>query len=174
MEEERQAAFDALVDARATSLLRTAYLLTGDWALAEDLVQTALAKTYLRWHRLRDTEAGEAYVRRVLVTTCGKWRRRKWHGEVPTEALPEPSGTDPYAATDVRLAIAAALATLPAAQRAVLVLRYFEDLTETQVAAALGCSVGTVKSRASRALDTLRGTGLLDDERAVKAREEFA
>jgi RNA polymerase sigma-70 factor (ECF subfamily) len=174
VDEERRAAFDALVEHRATTLLRTAYLLTGDWGLAEDLLQTALAKTYLRWHRLRDPEAGEAYVRRVLVSTCGKWRRRKWRGEVPTDVLPERLDADPYADADLRDALCRALASLPAPQRAVLVLRYFDDLTEEQVATALGCSLGTVKSRAARALAALRGTGLLDEEPAPLTREEFA
>ena len=85
--------FDELVDACSPRLLRTAWLLTGDPQLAEDLLQTALAATYLRWGRLRDTGAAEAYVRKVMATTASKWWRRKWHGERPTEVLPEHAGT---------------------------------------------------------------------------------
>src|SRR5881397_2886955 len=84
----KREAFEALVDARSTSLLRTAYLLTGDWGTAEDLLQTALAKTWFRWHTLRDTQAAEAYVRQVMSRTCATWWRRKWRGETPTEVLP--------------------------------------------------------------------------------------
>ena len=163
--------FDEFVARSATSLGRTAALLAGDRHLAEDLLQTALAKTYLRWHRLREPAAAEAYVRRVMVTTVIRWRRRRWHGEIPAAELPEPAGAagagtdayrDAYRDADTRELLRRALAKLPPQQRAVLVLRYFEDLGEGEVARLLGCSRGTVKSRTSRALAALRGLDLLD------------
>ena len=86
--------FREFVSSRSAALLRTAYLLTGDWANAEDLLQTALTKTYLAWLRLGTIDAVEPYARRVLVTTATSWWRRRWHGEKPTGSLPETSGTD--------------------------------------------------------------------------------
>ncbi|MCU1692580.1 MAG: SigE family polymerase sigma factor [Frankiales bacterium] len=149
--------FDELVEACSPRLLRTAWLLTGDPQLAEDLLQTALAATYLRWGRLRDTGAGEAYVRKVMATTASRWWRRKWHGERPTDVLPEHPAADPgFDAVDERQALRSALAQLPARQRACVVLRFSEDLSEAQVADALDCSVGTVKSATSRGLARLR------------------
>jgi RNA polymerase sigma-70 factor (sigma-E family) len=150
------AAFDALLLTRSRPLLRAAYALTSDWAQAEDLLQTALTKTYLRWHALDDVEAGEAYLRRVMFTTYARWWRRKWRGEVPTEQLPDRAGHDDYADADRRESLRCALATLPRRQRAVLVLRFFEDMTEAQVAETLGISVGTVKSTTAKALAKLR------------------
>jgi RNA polymerase sigma-70 factor (sigma-E family) len=152
-----EAEFRAFVAARQQALLRTAYLLTGDRALAEDLVQTALTKTYLAWGRIRDKSAAEAYARAALVTTSTTWWRRRWHGERPTERLPDrPSASDPTAALDERDEMWTAISRLPARQRAVIVLRYYEDLSEDEIARALGCSRGTVKSQAARALGTLR------------------
>ena len=148
--------FDELVEACSPRLLRTAWLLTGDPQLAEDLLQTALAATYQRWGRLRDTGAAEAYVRKVMATTASKWWRRKWHGERPTEVLPEHPGADAYDAVDDRQGLRRALALLPPRQRACVVLRFYEDLSEAQVADVLDCSVGTVKSSTSRALVRLR------------------
>ena len=95
MDEPGREAFRAYVVARSPALLRTAYLLTGSKADAEDLLQTALAKTWFRWGKLRDTGAADAYVRRVMTTTYSKWWRRKWRGEVPTEVLPEHGVADP-------------------------------------------------------------------------------
>ena len=165
MDDDRRAAFDALVAARSPALLRTAYLLTGDHHRAQDLVQTALSRAYVRWGRLRSVNAGEAYVRRVIVTTAASSWRRKWHREVPTEVLPDrPSPADDL---DLRAGMRLALQRLPAAQRAVLVLRFYEDLSEAQTAELLGCSLGTVKSRTSRALAALRAAGL---ERMVEER----
>ena len=86
--------FREFVAARSAALLRTAYLLTGDWATAEDLLQTALTKTYLAWKRLGGIEAVEPYARRVMVNTSTSWWRRRWHGERPTEVLPERAGVD--------------------------------------------------------------------------------
>ena len=148
--------FEEFVAARSDALLRTAYLLTRDHALAEDLVQTALTKAYVAWGRIEGDH--EAYVRRIMVNTFSSWWRRKWNGEVATETLPEHSS--PGAAHDQgageSLDLAAAVARLPRRQRAVLVLRYFEDLTEAQTAELLGISVGTVKSQTSKALAHLR------------------
>lgn len=162
-------AFDALVESRSAGLLRTAYLLTGDWGAAEDLLQTALAKTWFRWDTIRDKQAAEAYVRQVMSRTSATWWRRKWHGERPTEVLPEVvAGDDPFQAADRRALLRQALLALPPRQRVVLVLRFYEDLTETQVAETLGCSVGTVKSTASRALARLRADGLVPVEESAR------
>ena len=148
--------FDAMLAAHAPALLRTAFLLTGDAHLAEDLLQTALVKTWSRWHTLRDVERAPAYVRGVMATTSVAWWRRKWRAEVSTGDVPEVAAGDAYAAVHHRDEIGRALARLTPRQRAALVLRFYEDLPEADVAAALGCSVGTVKSTTSRALATLR------------------
>ena len=140
--------------ARSRSLRRTAYLLTGDHQHAEDLLQTTLTKVYLAWDRIRDRHAAEAYARRTLVTTYTSWWRRRWNGEVPTEELPERSAAGD--AGHDRLDLRDALRRLPKRQRAVVVLRYYEDLSELEVAGLLECSVGTVKSQASKALAKLR------------------
>jgi RNA polymerase sigma-70 factor (sigma-E family) len=155
-------AFRDYVAGRSARLLKTAWLLTGDWHLAEDLLQTALAKTALAWHRIERWESVDAYVRKAMVTTYATWWRRKWRGETPTDVLPEQliSG-DAYNEVDLRESVRRALVSLPARQRAVVVLRYFEDLSEAETAAALGCSVGAVKSHASRALARLRESSLL-------------
>jgi RNA polymerase sigma-70 factor (sigma-E family) len=155
-------AFRDYVAGRSARLLKTAWLLTGDWHLAEDLLQTALAKTSLAWHRIERWENVDAYVRKVMVTTYATWWRRKWRGETPTHDVPERlTTTDAYAEVDLRESVRRALVTLSARQRAVVVLRYFEDLSEADTAAALGCSVGAVKSHASRALTRLRDSSLL-------------
>lgn len=155
-----RATFPEFVAARGQALQRTAFLLTSDWALAEDLVQTALARAYPRWDRIvRDDP--EAYVRRILVNTWSSWWRRRWRGEVPTEMLPDSSVPDEFASSDRRAAVNDALARLPRRQRAIVVLRYHEDLPEAQVAHLLGIAVGTVKSQASKALATLREDGAL-------------
>ncbi|MCG5465267.1 SigE family RNA polymerase sigma factor [Micromonospora sp. MED01] len=148
--------FREFVAARSAALLRTAYLLTGDWATAEDLLQTALTKTYLAWKRLGGIEAVEPYARRVMVNTSTSWWRRRWHGERPTEVLPERAGVDEIEQQLDRDLLWRHLRELPNRQRAVLVLRYYEDMSEAQTAAMLDISPGTVKSQASRALATLR------------------
>lgn len=149
-------AFGAFVAARGMALCRTAYLLTGDWQEGEDLVQEALTRTYLRRRRLRNEAALEPYARKVLLSLFLSARRRRWHGELPYAQLP-----DRAAAGDVdelldRRDLWSALRALSAQQRAVLVLRYFDDRTEADIAAALGCSAGTVKTHAARGLDRLR------------------
>jgi RNA polymerase sigma-70 factor (sigma-E family) len=147
--------FTQFVATRSARLLRLAYLLTHDWASAEDLLQTALAKAWFAWHRLKADP--EPYVRTIIVHTYASWWRRRWNGEQPTGDLPEPpTPADPYAGSDARDELWRALGRLPRRQRAVLVLRYFEDLTESEIASVLECSVGTVKSQASKALVKLR------------------
>lgn len=149
------AQFAAFVNGRGPALQRTAYLLTGDWSHAEDLLQTALAKSYLAWGRIRHHDP-EGYVRAVLANTQATWWRRKWHGEAPTSDLPDSSAYDETAGVEDRVTLGAALARLPRRQRAVIVLRFHEDMTEAAVAKALGISVGTVKSQTSKALAALR------------------
>ncbi|HYG94266.1 MAG TPA: SigE family RNA polymerase sigma factor [Nocardioides sp.] len=146
--------FAELVQASWASLYRTAYLMLGDAAEAEDLVQTALAKTYANWRRVRSLEAAPGYARTTMVNTAASWFRKKgWRNERPTEFLPElAQETDP----SDRPALLDALATLPPRQRAVIVLRYYEDLSVAQVAHALGITEGTVKSQTSDALTRLR------------------
>ena len=144
------ATFDEFVAARSRALLRTAYLLTHDHALAEDLLQTALTKAWFAWKRIDG--APEPYVRKILVNTYASWWRRKWSGEHPTDQLPEHPVDEETEPTDLW----AAMERLPRRMRAVVVLRYFEDLTEAQTAEVLGCSIGTVKSQTSRALSKLR------------------
>lgn len=117
-------------------------------------MQTAMVKAWPRWDRVCAGGDPDAYVRRTLFTTYASWWRRRWRAEVPTEVLPDGQpAPDAYADADLRQALAQ---LLPARQRAILVLRYYEDLTETQVAEALGVSVGTVNSQASKALARLR------------------
>jgi RNA polymerase sigma-70 factor (sigma-E family) len=150
-------AFAAFVQARQRALQRTAWLLTGDWALAEDLVQTALARSWPRWNRIRRRDDPEIYVRRVIVNTWSTWYRRKMRGERPSGQVPEQVGlADIASEVAVRMAVRDALGTLPDRQRAVVVLRLFDDLSEAQVAQVLDCPVGTVKSQLSRALARLR------------------
>lgn len=146
--------FTEFVHASWASLYRTAYLMLGDRAEAEDLVQTALAKTYASWSKVRAVEAAPAYARTVLVNTATSWFRRKsWRNERPTERLPEVAVQhDP----SDRPALVDALRRLPPRQRAVVVLRYYEDLSVAQVATALGITDGTVKSQTSEALSKLR------------------
>jgi RNA polymerase sigma-70 factor (sigma-E family) len=149
--------FRQYVARRHLALLRTAYLLTGDHANAEDLVQTALARTWLAWERIEDPRAVDAYVRRTLVNTHrSAWRLRRVK-EVPTDVLPEtPDDASPAEHDGLRDVLWAALAELPRQQRVTLVLRYYEDLSEAEIARVLGVSVGTVKSNASRGLARLR------------------
>jgi RNA polymerase sigma-70 factor (sigma-E family) len=159
---EEPEGFAQFVEARERALQRTAWLLTGDWGLAEDLVQTALVRTWPRWERIRRRDDPEVYVRRVLVNTWATWARRRSRGEHATQSVPDgPAPGDIAAEVAVRMAIRSALASLTARQRAVLVLRVFDDLSEAQVAAVLGCAVGTVKSTTSQALAKLRSDARL-------------
>lgn len=160
-------AFRAYVVARSSALLRTAYLLTGNRADAEDLVQTTLAKTYLSWDRIRDREAIDGYVRRTMVNTqTSFWRRKR--PESLYDDPPEQPARDAHADADLHDALWTALAALPRKQRAMVVLRYYEDLSEAETARLLGVSTGTVKSTTSRALAKLRDdASLRDDPRAA-------
>ncbi|TWF99361.1 SigE family RNA polymerase sigma factor [Kitasatospora viridis] len=163
---DEEAEFSAFVQGRWNGLVRTAYLLTGNRHDAEDLAQTALAKAYASWRRVRSSTSPDAYLRRILVTSnIDRFRKRRLT-EYPTGDLLEPSGPHPADASaqvDQRQVLFAVLATLPARQRAVVVLRYWEDLAEAQVADALGCSIGTVKSQAAKGLAKLRAhPGLTD------------
>ena len=142
--------FDDYVVARERHLLRVAYLLTQDAHLAEDLVQTALAKAWFAWRRIQGDP--DPYVRKILVNTFASAHRRRWNVERPTDVVPDRPGSAPDTGTDLRRA----LAGLPKRQRAVIVLRYFEDLTEADTARALDVSVGTVKSQTAKALAKLR------------------
>ncbi len=153
--------FEEFVVARRGALLRTAYLLTGNHHDAEDLVQSALIKVVPKWERIRDRP--EAYVRAVLAReSVNRWRVRRWR-EVTTDVVPEPSQFD---STD-RIALLEDLRSLSPRQRAVLVLRYFDDLTEAETAAVLGISVGTVKSYARDALGRLRSQQTDEDEQSA-------
>ena len=154
-----EASFDAFVAARTGALLRSAYLLTGDQQLAEDLVQSALAKACLRWSRLVSTGNPEPYVRTVLYREHVSWWRRRRIAEVLAADPPEPRrSATPDFADDMAQAqtLRAALLQLPPRQRAVIVLRHFEDRSEGDVATLLGCSVGTVRSQNARGLARLR------------------
>jgi RNA polymerase sigma-70 factor (sigma-E family) len=147
--------FAEYVTAAWARLLRSAWLLTGDWHLAEDLLQTVLARAYGRWPRLR-SGSPDAYLRAMLATTYLTWRRRRWRGELPAPAPAEPPGTDPHARVDLQESVRRALSVLPRQQRAVLMLRFHADLTEAATAETLGIGVGTVKSYTARALAALR------------------
>jgi RNA polymerase sigma-70 factor (sigma-E family) len=161
------AGFDEFVAACSTRLLTVAYLLTRDHGKAEDLLQTALTKTWFAWSRI---DGGpEAYTRKVLFNTYASWWQRKWNDERPTRDLPEVAcAEEPSATQDLW----AALGRLPRGMRAVIVLRYFEDLSEAETARVLECSVGTVKSQHAKALAKLRTDGVLTAEDATEAGQE--
>ena len=148
---DRDREFTRYVEARGGALLRTAvFLCAGDRSGAEDLVQASLVRAYVAWHRVRDEGARDAYVRRIMVRES--YRRRP-----ATAILDErPRSLDPLGSVDDRVDLFPLLAALPRQQRAVVVLRYYEDLSEREIADALGCSPGSVKRHASRALATLR------------------
>ncbi|MFE4962329.1 SigE family RNA polymerase sigma factor [Streptomyces sp. NPDC056660] len=158
--------FASYVRARQSVLLRTARSLTANPSDAEDLLQTALAKTYVAWERIEDHRALDGYVRRALLNTrTSQWRKRRVD-EFVCDELPEPEpaggGDDPAERQALRDAMWRAIMKLPARQRAMVVLRYYEDLSEVQTAEVLGVSVGTVKSAVSRALGKLREDPELD------------
>ena len=148
--------FVAFVDARSAALLRTARLLSaGDQHAAEDLVQTTLEKAYVAWPRIQRKGAQEAYVRSIMTRAAiDRTRQRRRRGEVVTDEVPDVP-VEPVGPED-RDQVFALLAALSPRQRAVMVLRYYDDLSEAQIAQALGCSAGAVKSHASRALSVMR------------------
>ncbi|MGL4173948.1 MAG: SigE family RNA polymerase sigma factor [Actinomycetota bacterium] len=155
---EREQAFNDWAHARSAALVRSAYLLCGDWHAAEDHVQETLVKVYMAWPKVNDSVDG--YARRTLVNVFLARKRLKSSGEYATDMSENPSAwgqtSDPSGGVINHLTLAAALAEVPKSQRAVLVLRYWEDMSVVQVAAVLKCSVGNVKSQAARGLSTLR------------------
>ena len=162
----RAAGIEDFINTHSRALLRSAWLLTGNWASAEDLVQTALVVAWQRWNSI-EADDPMAYVRRVLVNAYLRGQRRRWTLERPVAEVPDQETVDETSASDVRASVRAALAQLPPKQRAVVVLRYFNDMSEAQTASALGCSIGNVKSQSSRALAKLRSApglqGLLEE-----------
>ena len=153
------------VSARWNALYRVAFLLTGGDADAEDLLQSTLVKAYVNWERVTSAGSAEAYVRRILVNTFVSGRRRAWTREDPVEVVPDIRVAGAEDAADDRLGLWPQVLGLPARQRAVVVLRYYEDLTLQETANVLGVSIGTAKSQASDALRALRA-GLNDQEGA--------
>jgi RNA polymerase sigma-70 factor (sigma-E family) len=148
--------FREYVRSRSRALLRAAYLLTGNRADAEDLVQAALAKTYLAWDRIEDRAALDGYVRRAMVNTHISWWRRRRLEEFPTDEVPDQAVADHSAGSDMQESLRRAIARLPQRMRDAVMLRYYEDMTEAEVAEVLGVSLGTVKSTVSRAVAKLR------------------
>ncbi|MFD0683787.1 SigE family RNA polymerase sigma factor [Actinomadura fibrosa] len=160
----RHEEFRAYVAERGPALLRAAMRLTPDRTEAEDLVQAALAKTYLAWDRIHDRAALDGYVRRAMANTQISWWRRRKLEIYPTDELPDRPVDDHTRRSELRDALGRALRRLPERQRVTLMLRYYEDMSETEVAHVLGVSVGTVKSTVSRAVARLRDDGALGDD----------
>jgi RNA polymerase sigma-70 factor (sigma-E family) len=156
MDPRAEAEFAEFMHGRWSALVRLGYGLTGDQGLAEDLAQTALARAYASWPRVRRAGSPDAYVRRIMLNANHSRFRKRRVREQLTDRIPETGAAEDSGRPDDRSALVAALMRLPAGQRAVVVLRYWMDMTETEVAEALGCSVGNVKSQASRALAKLR------------------
>ena len=174
---DERVSFEDFVRARSSSLLRTAFLLTGqNLAEAEDLLQIALERAYRHWRRISGIDEPELYVRRIMVNASAD--RRRWLARRPERPVPViPDGhwvSDPAAGVAERDFLLQALAGLPPRQRAVLVLRYFDDLSEAETARMLGCSVGTVKSQAARGLARLREVTEPDSARPEPAGEVAA
>ncbi len=151
--------FAEYVALRRHRLVRSAVLMGCPEADAEDLVQTTLAKALRSWRRVQRADSPDAYVQRILVNSLTDARRRRWRGEVPTEELPEPALPDATEGVTEGWAVRRALASMSAAHREVLVLRFFADLSERETAAVLGVAPGTVKSRTARALKALAADG---------------
>ncbi len=151
-----EAGFCDYVTARGSALLRMALMLTGNRADAEDPVQAVLAKTYLSWGKIHDPAALDNYVRRAMVNTHISWWRRRKLEEFPTDELPDQAVADHAYDSDLAEMVRRALDRLPDRMRVAVMLRYFEDMTEPEIAAALGISLGTVKSTVSRAVAKLR------------------
>jgi RNA polymerase sigma-70 factor (sigma-E family) len=164
-------AFSEFVIASSGRLFRTAYVLVGDRQLAQDLLQEALVKTYVAWPRLRDERKADAYTRRTMVTTLISWRRRRSFHERPVDDLPEVPVEDDQERLAAQDDLWAQIRLLPPRQRAAVTLRYCEDLTETQTAELMGCSVGTVKRQVSSGLAKLRERMGADAELPLLAEE---
>lgn len=165
--EQRDAEFSDFVAARWASLYRAAYLMVPNHAGAEDLVQTALLATYKNWGRIRDPHALESYTRATIVNTALGWFRKKSWREQPTNDLPDRAASDEYVDPDLLRQIT----RLPGRQRAVVMLRFYADLTVAETARELGVTEGTVKSHTHRALGALRGTLRADLVDAVEREE---
>jgi len=153
-------AFREFAAARMPALMRTAYLLCGDWHRAEDVVSTAIVKLYCSWRRVHRVDNPEAYARQVVVRTWLDETRRPWRRERPTDTVPDRPSYDAEVASDAvarRAYLQRLLTEMPARQRAVLVLRFYDDLSVERTAEILGCSPGAVKTLTSRALGTIRG-----------------
>ena len=148
--------FVEFVHARSAALMRTAYLLTGDRGVAEDLVQSSLLAAFRSWSRIREPAARAAYVQTILVRQTLSWRHRRGRSDVLMPTVPEPAHTGEWSVSDERTSLWPLVLTLSERQRAVVVLAYYEDLRETDIAAVLGCSTGAVKSHRARALRALR------------------
>jgi len=157
--------FEEFAASRWPGLVRLAFGLTGDRWLAEDLAQTTLASAYAAWWRVRRADDPDAYLRRILINASKRRFRRGRISERPSDpdALPDTAVADPAAEIGERSALLAALAGLPPRQRAIVLLRYWEDMTDAQVGVLLGCSASTVRSQATRALAKLRASGELAD-----------
>ena len=156
MSSTRHDEFREYVAARGPALLRAALLITSDRGEAEDLLQAALAKTYLAWDRIADRDSLDGYVRRAMVNTQISWWRRRKLEIYPTDELPDQPVDDHTRRAELHDALDRALSKLPRRQRIAVMLRYYEDMSEAEIAAILGISVGTVKSSVSRAMAKLR------------------
>lgn len=156
--------FETYVRGHTTELVRLARTLSADSAAADDLLQTTLLRVWRSWSRVQAATDRQAYVRRVMVNAATSGWRRRWRAEVPTESLPEELGEDAQLRIDARDELVRAVRRLPPRQRAAVVLRYFGDLDDAAVAASLGCSVGTVRSQISRALNQLRVVAISNDD----------
>jgi RNA polymerase sigma-70 factor (sigma-E family) len=167
VDDAEERAFAEYFRARRDTVRRTAYLLCGDWHRADDHAQSAFVALHRHWHRIRDPQARDAWVRKTLVRAVVDESRRPWRRERSTDRTPDVARSDADVAT--RTTLVDALRGVPARQRAVLVLRYLEGLDVAGTAAALGCSEGTVKSQTSHGLAALRGIlgDSLDDMRAA-------
>jgi len=156
-EAQRDAEFTEYLAVRQPTLLRTAYLLTGDRHQAEDILQTSLAKLYLAWDKVRDRDSVDAYVRRIMVNENNSLWRRAWKKrEYATDEVPEGAPHRDQYDDGTNDQLWQVVQTLPPKARSVVVLRYYEQMSESEVADALGISIGTVKSQCSRALSALR------------------
>ncbi|WP_084220002.1 SigE family RNA polymerase sigma factor [Spirillospora albida] len=164
MNSTRHEQFRAYVTDRRPALLRMALRLTGDRADAEDLLQAALAKTYLAWDRIHDRGAVDGYVRRAMVNTQISWWRRRKLEVYPTGEVPDRPVDDHTRHTELRDVLGRALRRLPERQRLTVMLRYYEDMSEAEIAHALGVTVGTVKSTVSRAMARLRDDAVLGED----------
>ncbi len=160
----RHEEFRAYVTDRGPALLRAATRLTSDRAEAEDLLQAALAKTYLAWDRIEDRAAVDGYVRRAMVNTQISWWRRRKLDIYPTDELPDRPVDDHTRRSELHDVLGRALRRLPERQRLAVVLRYYEDMSEAEIAQVLGVSIGTVKSTVSRAVARLRDDDALGDD----------